>query len=366
MKWYKPTRAQAGAQKGRDCIEQILVIRLLCDYVKKTRKKLYLLFIDFEKAYDKVPRKKLFEELEAVGCGQVFLRILCSIYSCTKLIFQSAVIIATCGVRQGAATSVLLFVIYIDRMVKMINEKSVPDDFLKNLHVLLLMDDAILLATSRERLIQKLKIVVEYCHEYGMSVNLSKTKFMVINGTLMDFADINLAHLKIKHCDHYIYLGSPITSEATYKSIVEKQVEEKMKHYIKFCIFLNKNPDFPFSIKKKVEEACLFASILYGCETWLCNTFGEMETIYMKVVKSLLDVRTNTCNDLSLLESGMPSIKAVIKDKRSKYFRKKIPTLLEFDPLNIAINLAKSVNTASSKVIDEALQEQEHIKSQCR
>ena len=34
-KWFTPSREQAGAQKGRGCIEQILVIRLLCDYVKK-------------------------------------------------------------------------------------------------------------------------------------------------------------------------------------------------------------------------------------------------------------------------------------------------------------------------------------------
>ena len=56
--WYMPTREQAGSQSGRGCLEQIMTIRLLIDYAKKKRFKLYLLFIDFEKAYDKLSRRK--------------------------------------------------------------------------------------------------------------------------------------------------------------------------------------------------------------------------------------------------------------------------------------------------------------------
>ena len=52
--WYKPKTELAGAHKGRGCVEQILTIRLLRDYAEKSRQKLFLLFIDFEKAYDKV------------------------------------------------------------------------------------------------------------------------------------------------------------------------------------------------------------------------------------------------------------------------------------------------------------------------
>ena len=109
--WYKPTREQCGAQKNRGSLEQILAIRLLIDYSRKSKKKLFLLYIDFEKAYDKVPCKKLLEELKYIGCDQLFLTTLSSIYSCTKLILKSAIITATQEVRQGAATSVFLFII---------------------------------------------------------------------------------------------------------------------------------------------------------------------------------------------------------------------------------------------------------------
>ena len=117
-----------------------------------------------------------------------------------------------------------------------------------------------------------------------MSMNMKKTKFMVINGTIEDKKEIMSCNVIFKHCDSYIYLGSPVTSDGLYSSVVSLHVEEKMKHFTKYCIFLDKNPDFPFCIKKRVAEACLFSTVLYACETWLTNDYGKLNSLYMKVV----------------------------------------------------------------------------------
>ena len=90
-------------------------------------------------------------------------------------------------------------------------------------------------------------------------------------------------------------------------------------------------------------------------ETWLCNNFGKMETLYMKVLKTLVDVRASTCNDLLLLETGMPSLSVLIHEKRSKYLKNKLASLNPEAPLNLALTLAKSCNTLSTKIIDSAL-----------
>ena len=44
------------------------------------------------------------------------------------------------------------------------------------------MDDTVLLATSREQAIKKVKILMDYCQKSGMRINQDKPKFMVING----------------------------------------------------------------------------------------------------------------------------------------------------------------------------------------
>lgn len=229
------------------------------------------------------------------------------------------------------------------------------DDLLGALHILLLMDDAVLLATNREKLCEKLSIAQKYCEMYGMSMNMKKTKFMVINGTNDDQKNIHSGNIVVKHCDFYIYLGSPITADGLYKSVISQHVDEKMKHFIKYCIFLDKKPDFPFCIKKRIAEACLLSTVLYGCETWFTSDYGKLNSLYMKVIKSLLHVRSSTCNDLCLLESDMPPLKTVIEKKRTTYLKKKIQMLNDGDPLKISLDLARSCRTHSAKLIDAAL-----------
>ena len=297
----------------------------------------------------------MLNELKSLGCGQLFLRMLTAIYSSTKMVLKSATIIASQGLKQGAATSVLLFIIYVDRMVKMVKQEVGTDGFLGILHMLLFMDDTVLIATSREQLIKKLKVVQKYCEEYGMSMNMKKTEFLVINGCVEDRTAILSGSLLVKHCDFYIYLGSPITEDGLYSSVIDRHVNEKMKHFIKYCTFVKKNEDFPFNIKKQVSQACLLSAVLYGCDTWLTNDYGKLESLYMSVIKALLGVRTTTCNDVCLIEAGMPTLKALVEKRRASYLQSKIPNLHDDDPLKFAWNLAKSCNTHSTRIIDTSL-----------
>ena len=44
-------------------------------------------------------------------------------------------------------------------------------------------------------------------------INEKKTNLMVVNGDERDKQPINVNTLSVKHCDLYIYLGSPFTSD---------------------------------------------------------------------------------------------------------------------------------------------------------
>ena len=177
MLWVDIDKCQAGSQKCRSCLEQILTLRLLIDFVKKKKFKLYILFIDYSKAYDRVPRHKLIEVLKSRGCGKVILKTIHAMYTCTKNILKTAVIDATIGVRQGSPSSCLLFIIYMDVMVRMLKRAFEADGFLGTLHALLLMDDTVILSTNRQMCEAKLRVVIEYCRDFGMQNNTKKTKY---------------------------------------------------------------------------------------------------------------------------------------------------------------------------------------------
>lgn len=81
-------------------------------------------------------------------------------------------IASSLGVRQGALSSCFLFIIYMYRMVQMI-EGAVEEEGCSGLkHVLLLMDDMVVLATSRQKCLKKLSDVLDYFHDYEMEIDL--------------------------------------------------------------------------------------------------------------------------------------------------------------------------------------------------
>ena len=162
MLWYKPCREQAGAQPKRGCIEHIVTLRLLINVFMRKKLKLFIVFVDFSKAYDLVPRSKLFDILVNLGCGITMLAALIAMYSNTTSILGSTTITSTIGVRQGSPTSCYLFVIFVDVLILMLKSKCGPENILGWLHCLMLMDDTIIFATSREKMAEKLKILDEY------------------------------------------------------------------------------------------------------------------------------------------------------------------------------------------------------------
>ena len=96
-RWARPSKEQAGAQEKRGCIEQIMTLRLLVDFAVFKKCKLFLCFVDFSKAYDKVPRQKLIQRLLQMGCGYRCLAAIIAMYKCTKNMLRTAILISTIG-----------------------------------------------------------------------------------------------------------------------------------------------------------------------------------------------------------------------------------------------------------------------------
>ena len=156
------------------------------------------LFVDFSKAYDRVPRAGLISALKALGCGIVMLCAIAAMYSNTQFVLGAAIISVTLGVKQGSPSSCFLFTLYVNPLIRNLKERCGIDGYLGNLHSLLLMDDTVIFATRREGLIEKVEVLEEFCRDSGMVINESKTEFMVINGTDEDKRNIVRESITIK------------------------------------------------------------------------------------------------------------------------------------------------------------------------
>ena len=77
---------QGGFRKIHDTVDSIFILKMLIDkYVKsksqRQRSMLFSCFVDFSKAFDRVPRNKLFNKLRTVGIKARFLEVLTSMNS---------------------------------------------------------------------------------------------------------------------------------------------------------------------------------------------------------------------------------------------------------------------------------------------
>ena len=98
-----------------------------------------------------VPRDVMFRVLRRLGCSGVMLAPLIAMYSLTQSVFVITTITVTLGARQGSPTSCLLFIIFVNDLIMMIRNSVELDGFLSWLHILVLMDDTVLVATTKTK-----------------------------------------------------------------------------------------------------------------------------------------------------------------------------------------------------------------------
>ena len=115
-------KTQFGFRKGCGTREAIAVMRILCEGRLEFNEELFICFVDFEKAFDRVRWIKLLEILEKIGIDWRDRRLIRNLY-----IKQAAVVRTENGnsepadigrgVRQGCLLSPLLFSIYAEMMM---------------------------------------------------------------------------------------------------------------------------------------------------------------------------------------------------------------------------------------------------------
>ena len=115
----KLSEAQAGFRRGRGTVDQLFTLRQLTEKYLERGKKLYICYIDFEKAFDRVWQKGLWHAMAFFGFPQKIINLLKALYK----ISQSAVRVngsltdwfaTSVGVRQGCVISPQLFNILLE------------------------------------------------------------------------------------------------------------------------------------------------------------------------------------------------------------------------------------------------------------
>ena len=226
------------------------------------------------------------------------------------------------GIRQGAASSALLFILFIDDLVKYLEERCPQEPILEILHCLLHADDTAILSTNRELFIDKCNHMLDYFEENSLSLNLSKSGFLIIKGKAEDIrCNLPLKNGVLPYKDEIKYLGVKISDSGSLKEDVNRFIKGKRSNLtIKYRNFCRKNFLAPLFVKFKVLSSCVSSSLLYGCETWGMNKLQDVETAFRQGLKSALSVRECTNNEIVYIESGEWPLEVKITKQQIKFW----------------------------------------------
>ena len=111
------------------------------------------------------------EALIKMGVGTVMLNVLKCMYSSTRCILKgfgkiSSVFETHTGIKQGASSSVILFIAFLDDIIYTLKEKCVCKPILNDLHCLLHADDTLVLSTKRELFVMKCNTLIDSIYIY--------------------------------------------------------------------------------------------------------------------------------------------------------------------------------------------------------
>ena len=111
--------SQFGFVPGRGTTDAIFVVRQLQEKYLAANKRLYMAFVDLEKAFDRVPRKVIWWALRKLGVDELIVRLVQGMYSNARSRVRvgegySEEFEVKVGVHQGSVLSPLLFIIVLE------------------------------------------------------------------------------------------------------------------------------------------------------------------------------------------------------------------------------------------------------------
>ncbi len=319
---------QFGFREDCRTTDNIYILNKIMASYRNKKKKLYMCYIDFKKAFDKVWRAGLLLKILHLGIRGSFYNIVKSMYtdnvSAVKLNGQlTDYFDCSLGVRQGDGLSPTLFNLYINDLGNMFNsDDSEPAVYGKvKVGCLMYADDLVIMSDSKKGMECSLDKLAKYCSKWKLQINTKKSKIMICSHKRSVCKELFYLDTEELECVHkYKYLGLDICSNGSMYAAQDKLVSKGLKswHYIRNSLYSSKV--WPLNIYLKSYDTVIKPILLYGSEIWGQNMFvnkdGKVlsfqhynhacpgERVQIRVYKQILGVQSHSTNMAVLTELG--------------------------------------------------------------
>ena len=275
---------QYGFMPGKSTTDALFALIVSMEKYREGQKELHCMFVDMEKAYDKVPREEVWYCMIKSGLVEKYVRIVQDMYDDSTTAVRCAVgategFEVKVGLNQGSALSPCLFAMVMDRMTDEIREEA-P-------WTMMFADDIVICSESKEHVEEKLESWIYALERRGMKGNRRKTEYMCVNERQnTDSGTVKMQEEEVAKVDDFKYLGSTVQSNGECGREVKKRVHAGWSGWRRMSgVICDRR--VPARVKGKVYKVAVRPAMLYGLETVALSKIleAEMEVAELKMLR---------------------------------------------------------------------------------
>ncbi|KAK3568192.1 hypothetical protein QTP86_000235 [Hemibagrus guttatus] len=278
---------QYGFMPRKSTTDAIFALRILMEKYRDGQRELHCVFVDLEKAYDRVPREELWYCMRKSGVAEKYVRVVQDLYERSRTVVRCAVgqteeFNVEVGLHQVSALSPFLFAIVLDQLSEEVIQES-P-------WTMMFADDIVICSESREQVKENLERWRFALERRGMKVSRSKTEYMCVNER-EGSGPVRLQGEEVKKVQEFKYLGLTVQSNGECGKEVKKRVQAGWNGWRKVSGVLC-DRKISARIKEKVYRTVVRPAMLYGLETVSLRKRqeSELEVAELKMLRFSLGV----------------------------------------------------------------------------
>ena len=160
------------------------------------------------------------------------------------------------------------------------------------------------MAESSDELQVALNSVQDYCKDWHLSVNTSKTKIVIFSrGKIRNLPLFTYNNDSIEVVYDFVYLGVKFNYNGTFKKAISKQVTQA-RRALYSMLAKAKKLKLSVDIQCHLFDHLILPILLYGSEIWGYEDISQIEVLHRKFLRTILYVNKCTPDCMVYGETG--------------------------------------------------------------